>query len=104
MYKYKGVHANEDADPPKRGEKKLTRDDFKKDVAEAVKRGLAKPKRKPKRRTKSNYDSMKVSELRKFLNDKKRNLLIKSGFPNGALPKSKVAMISLCKQLKRKRW
>ena len=35
---------------------------------------------------------------------KKKNLLTKSGFPNGALPRSKAAMISLCKALKRKRW
>ena len=109
VYKYKGVHANEDADPPKRGAKgKLTREDFKKDVAEAVKKGMAKPKKKRASRAKKygakGYDNMSVAELRKLLNDKKRNLLTKAGFPNGTLPRSKSEMIMLCKKLKRKRW
>ena len=99
------THA-EDAEP---GKKKLTREDFKKDVAEAVKKGLEKPKKKRAARAskygkKGSYDSMSVAELRKFLNEKKNNLLTKSGFPGGSLPRSKVAMIALCKQLKRKRW
>ncbi len=90
--------------------KKLTREDFKKDVADAVKRGIQKPKRKRAPRAKkankyaAGYDGMSVAQLRKFLNDKKRNLLTKSGFPDGKLPRSKVAMITLCKKLKRKRW
>ena len=88
--------------------KKLTREDFKKDVADAVKEGLKKPKKKRAARASKygdkGYANMSVAELRKFLNDKKRNLLIKSGFPNGALPRSKTDMIALCKALKRKRW
>ena len=78
-------------------------------VEDAVKKGMKKPKKKRAARAskygkKASYDNMTVAELRKFLNDKKRNLLVKSGFPNGTLPKSKAAMITLCKQLKRKRW
>ena len=89
--------------------KKLTREDFKKDVEDAVKKGMQKPKKKRAARArkygkKGSYDNMSVAELRKLLNEKKKNLLVKSGFPNGTLPKSKVAMIALCKQLKRKRW
>jgi len=93
--------------------KKLTREDFRKDVANAVKKGIdsANPKstksgKKGGKRgsTKQSYDSMKVSELRAFLNQKKLALLKKSGFPEGKLPRSKVAMIALCKKLKRKRW
>ena len=110
-YKYKGQHANEDADPPSRNgpKKKLTRDDFKKDLAEAVKEGMKKPKKQKRAARKSkyagaSYNNMSVAELRSFLNQKKKNLLTKSGFPNGALPRSKAAMISLCKALKRKRW
>jgi hypothetical protein len=122
--KYKGVHANESVDPPSRtGPKKnLTREDFKLDLAEAVKKGMTKPKKKKKpkkpkaekpkqkraaRKSKyagASYGNMSVAELRSFLNQKKKNLLTKAGFPNGALPRSKVAMISLCKALKRKRW
>ena len=122
--KYKGVHANESVDPPSRtGPKKnLTREDFKLDLAEAVKKGTTKPKKKKKpkkpkaekpkqkraaRKSKyagASYANMSVAELRSFLNQKKKNLLTKAGFPNGALPRSKVAMISLCKALKRKRW
>ena len=122
--KYKGVHANESVDPPSRtGPKKnLTREDFKLDLAEAVKKGTTKPKKKKKpkkpkaekpkqkraaRKSKyagASYGNMSVAELRSFLNQKKKNLLTKAGFPNGALPRSKVAMISLCKALKRKRW
>ncbi len=131
-YKYKGVHANESADPPSRtGPKKnLTREDFKLDLAEAVKKGMKKPKKpkKPKKHKKpkaeklkaekpkqkraarkskyagASYNNMSVAELRSFLNQKKKNLLTKAGFPNGALPRSKAGMISLCKALKRKRW
>jgi len=88
--------------------KKLTREDFKKDVSDAVKEGMKKPKKKRAAKASKyggkGYDNMSVAELRKLLNDKKRNLLIKSGFPNGALPRSKAAMIALCKALKRKRW
>ena len=93
--------------------KKLTRDDFKKDVASAVKQGLDTAKAKStksgkgagaKKTKKTSYDSMKVSELRALLNQKKLALLKKSGFPEGKLPRSKVAMIALCKKLKRKRW
>ena len=109
--KYKGSHANEDADPPRRrgGKKgKFTREDFKKDVADAVKSGMKKPKKKRAAKASKyggkGYDNMSVAELRKFLNDKKKSLLIKSGFPNGTLPRSKAEMITLCKKLKRKRW
>jgi len=88
--------------------KKLNREDFKKDVSDAVKEGMKKPKRK--RAAKSSkyggkgYDNMSVAELRKFINEKKKNLLVKSGFPNGTIPRSKAGMIALCKALKRKRW
>ena len=116
----------DDADAQSRGKlkgkKNLTREDFKLDLAEAVKKGMKKPKKpkkpkklkaeKPKqkraaRKSKyagASYGNMSVAELRSFLNQKKKNLLTKAGFPNGALPRSKVAMISLCKALKRKRW
>ena len=90
--------------------KKLTREDFKKDVSDAVKKGLEKDKAKSTKRgkgsgmKKTTYDTMKVSELRSLLNQKKTALLKKSGFPDGKLPRSKTAMIALCKKLKRKRW
>ena len=96
-----------DDEEPNKG--KLTREDFKKDVTEAVKKGMAKPKKSrsskyKKRGKKASYDDMSVAELRKFINEKKKKLLIKSGFPNGGVPKSKAAMIALCKAMKRKRW
>ena len=83
--------------------------EFKKDVQEAVE-PLMKKKGKPqlaakKRPTKrSEYSKMSASELRKFLSEKKKALLTKSGFPNGALPRGKEAMINLCMRFKRKRW
>jgi len=92
---------------PKENKKKLTREDFKKDIEESVKKGLkgAKKKKKPKAyKGAAKLESWKVSELRKLLNDKKRNLLVKSGFVDGKLPRSKAGMIALCKKLKRKRW
>ena len=83
------------------------REDSKKDVTDAVKKAIPK-KEKTKANTKKTkggpYANMSVAELRKFLNDKKHRLLMKSGFPDGKLPRSKVAMIALCKKLKRKRW
>ena len=98
----------------KKYKKGYGRKEFKKDVAEAVRPEIAKAKKKvavpaalaktmPKG-TRSSYAKMKVSELRKHLNDKKRALLVKSGFPDGTIPRSKEAMISLCLKLKRKRW
>ena len=90
--------------------KKLTREDFKQDVADAGKKGVGAARKAPKkaasrgRKAAGAYGNMKVAELRAFLNDKKKRLLIKSGFPNGALPRSKAAMVQLCKALKRKLW
>ena len=86
--------------------KKLTREDFKNDVADAVKKGLKKPPPKPKskRGKKGMYVSMSVAELRKLLTDKRKALLTKAGFPDGSMPRSKAAMIALCKKFKRKRW
>lgn len=104
---YKPEHHNSAG--TKKHRKKLTRDDFKKDVEEAVKRGtkaikFSKPAKVKRKGKPDSYDGMKVSELRKLLNEKKRNLLSKSGFPDGKLPRSKAAMIALCKKFKRKRW
>ena len=103
-------YAEEDKED-KKYKKGYGRKEFKKDVAEAVKPELEKIKKKgppppkPKGgRSRSAYAKMKVSELRKHLNDKKKALLVKSGFPDGAIPRSKEAMISLCVKLKRKRW
>ena len=103
---------------PKKRKKRGTREDFVEDVAEAVRKGTAAAKgakhakktKKPmmpygkKKGKGAGYDSMSVAELRKLLNEKKRNLLTKSGFPDGKLPRSKAAMIQLCKKFKRKRW
>ena len=78
--------------------------EFKKDVQEAVEplvKGAVKRKKMTKR---SEYSKMSAAELRKFLSEKKKALLIKSGFPNGSLPRGKDAMINLCMKLKRKRW
>jgi hypothetical protein len=93
-------------------EKKSGREEFKKDVADAVakgtKRGLKKPVKakvyKGKKGGAGGLSSWSVAELRKLLNQKKLNLLTKAGFPDGKMPRSKVGMIALCKRLKRKRW
>ena len=89
--------------------KQNSREDFKKDLADAVKKAIPKKKDKVKQYIKGHkgnggLNSWSVAELRKLLNQKKRNLLVKSGFPDGKLPRSKVGMIALCKKLKRKRW
>ena len=95
----------------KKYKKGYTKKDFKKDVKDAVeplvagkvkgKKGPPKAKKITKR---SEYSKMSASALRKFLNEKKKALLIKSGFPNATVPRGKDAMISLCLKLKRKRW
>jgi len=92
-------------------EEKSGREEFKKDIAEAVAKGTRKGRKKtqvPKQTygkgKKGEYGGMSVAELRKLLNQKKHNLLMKSGFPDGKLPRSKAGMIALCKKLKRKRW
>jgi hypothetical protein len=103
----------------KKYKKGYGRKEFKKDVQEAVKPEFEKLKKKKgkskdvvsvpagpklKRGTRSSYAGMSVAELRKLLNGKKKALLTKSGFPDGVIPRSKDAMISLCLKLKRKRW
>ena len=101
----------------KKYKKGYGRKEFKKDVAEAVRPEIAKAKGKKKatavpappvktttKGTRSSYAKMSVAELRKHLNAKKKALLTKSGFPDGTIPRSKAAMISLCVKLKRKRW
>ena len=85
-------------------EKKSGREEFKKDLAEAIRKGTAKKKMTYGKGKKGDYDGMSVADLRKLLNQKKHNLLKKAGFPDGKLPRSKAAMIALCKRLKRKRW
>ena len=102
----------------KKYKKGYGRKEFKKDVADAVKPELEKLKKKkggkkftppkPKKPTKSSgkgmYANWGVGQLRKHLNEKKKALLTKAGFPDGGIPRSKEAMINLCKKLKRKRW
>lgn len=93
----------------KKYKKGYSKKEFKKDVAEAVEplvKGKVKaPVAKKKKPTKrSEYSSMSAAQLRKFLSEKKKALLIKSGFPNGAVPRGKADMINLCLKLKRKRW
>ena len=95
--------------------------EFKKDVAEAVEPVVMKgKKKKPKRGAKrleakmkpstvyptkrSAYAKMSATELRKLLNTKKKALLKKAGFPEGGIPRSKEAMVTLCMRLKRKKW
>ena len=89
-----------------RYKKQYSRKDFKKDVAEAVEPVLNKAKPKPKKPKKGRkqYEGMSATALRKLLNEKKKALLIKSGFPEGKIPRGKEDMISLCVKLKRKRW
>jgi hypothetical protein len=109
-----GTTYGDSAGPKEEG--RSGREEFKKDVAEAVSKGVAKGKRTPAGRkvakgakgyrkgAKGGLDSWSVAELRKLINGKKHNLLTKAGFPDGKLPRSKVGMIALCKKLKRKRW
>jgi hypothetical protein len=104
-----GTTYGDSAGPKEEG--RSGREEFKKDVAEAVAKGTAKGKstrRKVakgyRKGAKGGLDSWSVAELRKLINGKKHNLLTKAGFPDGKLPRSKVGMIALCKKLKRKRW
>ena len=87
--------------------KKLTREDFKKDVKEATMEAVEeKTKMKPKKKApnKGKYSDWKVAELRRHVNEKKKALLTKAGFPEGKVPRSKAGLITLCRRLKRKRW
>ena len=97
----------EDSEPMKKGDKKnLTREDFKKDLEEAVRSANKKPKKKPKKSygAKGSYAGWTVAQLRSHINEKKKALLTKNGFPDGKNPRSKEGMIALCKKLKRKRF
>ena len=104
-------YTEEDKEDKKYKGKGYGKKEFKKDVQEAVeplmKAKMTKMQAKGKKKyptKRSEYSKMSASELRKLLSEKKKALLVKSGFPNGALPRGKEAMISLCMKLKRKRW
>jgi hypothetical protein len=110
-WKSKQQQGNYNSSTGPKEEKKSGREEFKKDLAEAIQKGTRKgqgKKKKPatyaKKGKKEGLNSWSVAELRKLLNQKKHNLLMKAGFPDGKLPRSKVGMIALCKKLKRKRW
>jgi len=91
---------------PHKSRQKLTREDFKKDVKEAVEEKMEPPKaKKPKKKvTKGKYSDWKVAELRRHVNEKKKALLVKAGFVDGKVPRSRDGLITLCRRLKRKRW
>ena len=102
-------YAAEDKEDKKYKGKGYTRKEFKEDVKEAVEPVVKDAAKKTKKKVKkgygkSSYKNMTASELRKFINEKKKALLVKSGFPDGKVPRSKEAMINLCVKLKRKRW
>lgn len=91
----------------KRYKKQYGRKEFQKDVAEAVEPIVNKKQKQPKKkqsRGRKAYEGMSAAALRKLLNEKKKALLVKSGFPDGKIPRGKDDMISLCVKLKRKRW
>ena len=113
----------DEADEDKRYKGKYTKKEFSKDVEQAVVKGVkgAKAKKKgatnpkpekldePKKAKRKyvrggEYADWKVSDLRRFLNEKKHKYLVKGGFPDGKLPRSRPEMIKLCKKLKRKKW
>ena len=101
-------YTTEDKEDKKYKGKGYTRKEFKEDVKEAVEpvvNAAKKTKKKVKKGYgKSSYKNMTAAELRKLINEKKKALLVKSGFPDGKVPRSKEAMINLCVKLKRKRW
>ena len=94
-----------DYDAEDKEDKHYKKKEFKQDVDDTeskVRKAKGKKKLKPKPTGK--YDTWSVSQLRSKLNEKKKNLLTKAGFPEGKLPRSKNDMAALCKKLKRKRW
>ena len=105
---------NEEDKEDKKYKKGYSKREFKKDVQDAVeplmgkktKKKLKIPKApiKNKKVAKGSYANMSAAALKKLLNDKKKALLIKSGFPDGKIPRGKDSMINLCVKLKRKRW
>ena len=106
------MNYNEEDKEDKKYKKGYGRKEFKKDVAEAVKPVVAAQGKKEKKKAsvmsyptkRSEYSKMSATALRKLLVDKKKKLLMKSGFPEGGIPRSKSEMINLCMKLKRKRW
>ena len=84
------------------GKPPFGRKEFKKDVTEAVVE--AKKPKEQKKKGRSSYASWSAAKLRTFIKEKRKALLVKSGFPDGGIPRSKEAMILLCNKLKRKRW
>ncbi len=112
----------DEADEDKRYKGKYTKKEFSKDVEQAVVKGVkgaegkkgakgAKPEKldEPKKAKRKyvrggEYADWKVADLRRFLNEKKHKYLVKGGFPDDKLPRSRPEMIKLCKKLKRKKW
>ena len=103
------MNYNDEEKEDRKYKKGYSKKEFKKDVAEAVKPVVEKATKKKKAEKayptkRSEYAKMSAAALRKLLVEKKKKLLVKSGFPEGGIPRSKNEMISLCMRLKRKRW
>ena len=79
--------------------RKPGREEFKKDVTEAIKD--SKPKRKPRKRKgkKSRYDDMSSKEMYQLVKQKRDFILQKRGIP-AKIPRGKAALILICKKLK----
>lgn len=83
---------------PKQEKKKYGKDEFKKDVEEAVVKGVksAKPKKKS-----SKYGALSTKELYAKVTEKRDAILQKKNIPK-KIPRGRAALEALCKKLRLK--
>jgi hypothetical protein len=92
-------------DYPKQEEKKkgkYSKDEFKKDVEDAVVKGVksAKP-RKKKGKKSSKYAALSTKELHQMVSGKRDLILQKKGIPK-KIPRGRAALEALCKKMRLK--
>ena len=79
--------------------KKPTREDFKKDVTEAIKDAKPKRKKRARKPKKSRYDDLSSKEMYQLVKQKRDMILQKKGIPV-KIPRGKKALVEICKKIK----
>ena len=79
--------------------KKPGREEYKKDVSEAVQDAIKKSKPRKKRWKKSKYDEMSAKEMYQLVKQKRDMILQKKGIP-AKIPRGKKALIEICRKIK----
>ena len=79
--------------------KKPGREEFKKDVTEAINDTKPKRKKRARKAKKSRYDDLSSKEMYQLVKQKRDMILQKKGIP-AKIPRGKAALVEICKKIK----